>query len=69
MPIYPNRSRPLQLINDTLYLIQAKFTIDQVKNVEDIKRYLGSDVAFRVNKEGVFYFCEEVPEVEYEEIQ
>ena len=68
MPIFHNRAQPIRQINNSVYLIQATIPIERVSNVDDVKRYLGSDVAFKVNKEGVFYFCSEIQEAEYEEI-
>lgn len=68
MPIFHNRAQPIREINNSLYLIQAILPIETIKNVEDVKQYLGSDIAFRVNKEGSFYFCTEVEEAKIEEI-
>ena len=69
MPIYPNRLQPIRQINNNLYLIQAILPIEMITQPNDMKDYLGSDVAFRVGKEGVFYFCTLIEEAEYEEIQ
>ena len=71
MPIYPNRNQPIRNINNSLYLIQAILPIESFSKVrvEDMKNFLGSDTAFRVNKEGVFYFGTIIEEPEIEEIQ
>jgi hypothetical protein len=70
MPIFHKRAQQIRYINNSLYIVQAILpipTVEKVK-VEDVKKYLDSEVAFRVNKEGVFYFCRQVAEAEYEEI-
>ena len=71
MPIYPNRNAPIRNINNTLYIIQAILPIESFSTVriEDMKDYLGSDTAFRVGKEGVYYFCTEIEEAQIEEIE
>lgn len=66
--IYTNKSQPIQYINKTPYLIHAVFPITEVKNVVDLKNYLGVDTAFKQNSTGNFIFCNEVTEPEYEEI-
>jgi hypothetical protein len=66
--IYVNRQRPIQRINDNLYLISAEIPITKVKNVQDVKNYLGCDTAFRVNKKGTYIFCETIQEIQYEEV-
>jgi len=70
MPIFHNRAQPIQSINDTLYLIQAMFPIDTINpgRIDAMKQFLGSDVAFRVNKENHFYFCTKIEDVNFEEI-
>ena len=68
MPIFHNKAQPIRNINNSVYLIQAILPIEMITRVEDMKNYLGSEIAFKVNKEGVFYFCNEIVETEFEEI-
>ena len=70
MPIYPNRLQPIRNINQNLYLVKAVLPIEMIGDrIEDMKNYLDCEIAFKVNKEGAFYFCSEIEEVDYEEIQ
>lgn len=68
MKIYVNRFKPIQKINENLYLISAEIPITEVQNVQDVKNYLGCDTAFRNNKTGTYIFCETIQDVAYEEI-
>ena len=67
MVFAPNK-RKARYINDRLYIIHAVMPIDRVKNATMIKEWLGVDTAFKVNKEGAYWFCELVEEPEWEEI-
>ena len=69
MPIYTNKSQPIQYINKTPFLIHAVFPIIDVKNVDDFKKYLGVDTAFKQNSTGMYVFCNEIKEAEFEEIK
>jgi hypothetical protein len=62
--IYITKHRPIQYINGNPYLIHATWKIPKVTNVQDLKEYLGCNTVFRNDKEGVFYFCNEIEEVE-----
>ena len=65
MKIFPNRYRPIQYINKIPFLIHAIVEIEKVENkVNEMKQYLGCDTAFKNLKENVYYFCEEIKEVE-----
>ncbi len=74
MPIYPNRNQPIQYINKLPYLIRGVFRIDEIDgnenvSVEDLKKYLGVEVAFRNQKHQNYIFCSEIKEAQYEEIE
>jgi hypothetical protein len=65
MKIFPNRYRPIQYINKIPFLIHAIVEIEKVESkVNEMKEYLGCDTAFKNLKENVYYFCEEIKEVE-----
>jgi len=67
--IFPSYKRPIQYINNIPYLIHAIIPIERCKNVSMIKEWLGVDTAFKVQREGVYYFCETIEEAEWESIQ
>lgn len=69
MKIFTNKLQPIQYINKTPYLIHALLRIEEVKSTTDWKNYLGCDTAFKNNREGVYYFCEEIKEVKFEEVK
>lgn len=67
--IYPKKYRPIRkIINNDLYLIFAEIPTGNVKNIQDVKQYLGCDVAIRDNTNNIYIFCEKIEEVDYEEI-
>lgn len=68
MKIFPNRYQPIQYINKTPFLIHAVVPIERITDVVPLKQYLGCDTTFKNVKEGVYYFCEEIKEIEFEEI-
>jgi len=68
MKIFINRYRPIQYINKTPYLIHAIAPIEQITNLDAMKKYLGCESAFKTGKTGVYYFCNEIKEPEYEDI-
>ena len=69
MIIFINRNQPIQYINRIPYLIYAIIPISKVDTiVTDVKNYLGCSTAFKNDREGNYYFCEEIKEVEFEEI-
>ena len=65
---FPSYKRPIQYINNTPYLIHAIIPIDRCKNVPLIKEWLGVDTAFKVNREGTYYFCETIEDANWEQI-
>jgi hypothetical protein len=69
MKIFANKFQPIQYINKKPYLIHAVIEIGKVEGlVTEMKQYLGCDTAFKVLKENVYYFAEEIKEVKFEEI-
>lgn len=61
---YPSYKRPIERINDRLYIIYAIYPIDRVRDVNGIKKWLGCDTAFKVNQKGEYWFCEEIEEAQ-----
>jgi len=69
MKIFVNKFQPIQYINKTPYLIFGIVEIPKVENkVTEMKDYLGCDTAFKNLKENVYYFCNEIKEIEFEEL-
>ena len=66
--IFPSNKRKARYINKKLYLIHGVIPIDRVKNATMIKEWLGVDTAFKVQREGAYWFCELVEEPEWEDI-
>ena len=66
--IFPNYKRPIEYINHKPYILFAVIPIDRVKNAPMIKEWLGCDTAFKVNSKGVYWFCEEIEEVDWENV-
>ena len=65
---FPSNKRKARYINKQLYLVHAVMPIDRVKNPTMIKEWLGVDTAFKVQREGTYWFCELVEEPEWENI-
>ena len=65
---FPSYKRPIRYINNTPYIVHAIIPIDRVKDATLIKQWLGVDTAFKVQREGTYWFCELVEEPEWEEI-
>ena len=42
--------------------------IDRVKNATMVKEWLGVDTVFKVHSKGVYYFCEEIVEPDWEDV-
>ena len=66
--IFPSHRRKARYINDSLYIIHAVIPIDRVKSAPLIKEWLGVDTAFKVQREGTYWFCELVEEIEWENV-
>jgi hypothetical protein len=65
---FPINKRPIEYINGNPYLICAIIPIENCKNVSLIKEWLGADTAFKVQREGKYWFCETIQEINYEPI-
>ena len=63
--IYPSYKRPIEYIMNDPYLVYAKIPIDRVKNVLLIKEWLGVDTAFKVQREGTYWFCESIEAIPF----
>ena len=59
-------NREVVNVNNTLWKVQRKIRIDQRPIVSTWKEHLRSDKVFK--KEPYYYFCQEVTDVEWEEI-
>ena len=59
-------NREVVNVNNTLWIVQRKIRIDQRPIVSTWKEHLRSDIVFK--KEPYYYFCQEVTDVEWEEI-
>lgn len=70
MRIFPNKYKPIRYINKIPYLICSIMPITDIRDdlVTPLKHYLGCDVVFKNRNDGVYYFCEEIQEIEFEEI-
>tara|TARA_Y100000992_G_scaffold137444_1_gene90999 strand:+ start:778 stop:1014 length:237 start_codon:yes stop_codon:yes gene_type:complete len=64
--IYPSYKRPIERINDKLYIIHAIIPIDRIRNVKGVKDWLGCNTAFKVAREGNYWFCDEIEEADWE---
>jgi len=53
-------------VNDTLWIVQRKIRIDHNPIVSTWREHLRSDKVFK--REPYYYFCEEVTDVEWEDI-
>ena len=61
---YVRRYRPIKYINGNPYLIYAIWELYKVTDVSSLKEYLGCSTVFKNDKEGVFYFCNEIESAE-----
>jgi len=68
MKNFPKYKGPIQYIGGNPYQICALIRIQDVKNPSLIKEWLGCDTAFKNNREGVYYFCDKIQEVSWENI-
>lgn len=67
--VFPSYKRPIQYINNTPYIIHAIIPIERCKNVSMIKEWLGVDTAFKVQREGNYWFCETIEDIQWENIE
>lgn len=56
--------REIKYINNVPYILKAVYPIDRIKDASGLKQWLGCTHAFKVVKHGVYYFCDEIEEVE-----
>jgi hypothetical protein len=68
MKVYINKLKPIQYINKTPYLVKATAPITQVQDPAALKGYLMCSTAFRSDKQNIYIFCDEIEEIQYEEI-
>ena len=66
---YPNSCGPIEYINQTPYQIIARYRITQVKDTQLIREWLGCNTVFKSNRLNLFIFCNEIENVEYQEIR
>ena len=67
--VFPSYKRPIQYINNTPYIIHAIIPIERCKNVSMIKEWLGVDTTFKVQREGNYWFCETIEDIQWENIE
>lgn len=65
MKRFPKYKGPIQYINKEPYQICAVYPIVEIKDVSLVKDWLECDIAFKNNREGVYYFCDKIEEVEW----
>ena len=66
--IVPSYKRPIRYINNTSSPVHAIIPIERCKNVNMIKEWLGVDTAFKVQREGSYWFCETIEDINWEQI-
>tara|TARA_Y200000002_G_C22618321_1_gene637026 strand:+ start:140 stop:343 length:204 start_codon:yes stop_codon:yes gene_type:complete len=64
--IYPSYKRPIHYINNTPYVVHAIIPIHRIKDVRLVKEWLGCDTAFKLAREGNYWFCVEIEEANWE---
>jgi len=65
---YINSKRPIVEINNKLYLICAEYPYEKIKDVTLVRKWLGVDNVFKSHKTGTYLFCEEIEDIEWEDI-
>jgi hypothetical protein len=66
--VFPSYKRPIEYINNKPYIVHSIMYIDRVKNATMVKEWLRVDTVFKVHSKGVYYFCEEIVEPEWEDV-
>ena len=51
-----------------MYEIVAEYPITKVVDASSIKKWLGVDTAFKVNRNGTYIFCNHIHDIEWEDI-
>ena len=69
MKRYPHQCGPIEYINNVPYQIVARYTIQEVKEPQLIKTWLGCDTVFKSNRHNIFIFCNQIEEIQWEEIK
>lgn len=65
---FPSYKRPIEYVNGNAYLVHAVYPIVSVRNPSLVKEWLGVDTAFKVNRDGTYWFCEEIQEIDWENV-
>jgi hypothetical protein len=52
-------------VNEGLFQVLKILSEERVKNADMVKEWLGADIIFR--KDGNFYFCKQIQDLEYEQ--
>ena len=66
---YPEYKGPIEYINKTPYQVVATFPITRVKEAKLIREWLRCDTAFKSNRNNIYIFCNEIQEVEWEDVK
>lgn len=65
---YPSYKRPIERVNNKLYIIHAEYKQDKIRDVSLVKQWLGVDTVFRQHSKGTFIFCEEIEDIDWEQL-
>ena len=65
---YPDYKGPIDYINGIPYQVVATYPITRVRDASKIKKWLGCDSAFKSNRNNIFIFCNEIQEVQLEDV-
>ena len=66
--IFPSYKRPIEYINHRPYLIHAIIPIERIRDAKLVKEWLGVDTAFKVQREGNYWFCEIIEDIKWEQV-
>jgi hypothetical protein len=55
-------------VNNKLYIIHAEYKQDKIRDVSLVKQWLGVDTVFRQHSKGTFIFCEEIEDIDWEQV-
>jgi hypothetical protein len=65
---FPIYKRPIQEINNNLYLVHAEYPIDRINDNNLVKDWLGVGQVFKFHRDGTYLFCELIEEVRWEDV-
>ncbi len=51
-----------------MYIVHAEYDMDRVRDTSLVKEWLGVDHVFKVHSKGTLIFCEQIQDVEWEEV-